>query len=364
MYIPIDERSFASRTGSWLSGQALDADVVVSCRVRLARNLDAYPFISRLDPERAVEIASRLQETLIDARIDGETIWVPMGEASPVLRLLLRERNLISRDLAPLEEGAAALPGRAVAFGESESVSVMVNEEDHLRLQAMAPGFDLELAWKRAQVLDRYLEARVPYAFNEKLGYLTGCPTNVGTGLRASVMLHLPALGLIRSELTKVFTAAQRTGLAVRGMQGEGSRAVGDFYQISNQVTLGRSESRLIDDLAQLVPVIVDYERNLRATLLDERRSALQDRVSRSVSVLRTSRSLRTETAFSHLSMLRLGLYLNLVSEPRVELLNMLNMQVQKGHVQALFGEAHGDGLLEPSDRDKLRAGYLRRRLT
>jgi protein arginine kinase len=364
VYIPIDERSFASRVGTWLTQEAPEADVVVSCRVRLARNLEAFPFISRLDPGRAIELAGNLQSHLIDARIDGETIWVPMGEASTVMRLLLRERNLISRDLAPVEQGPGALPGRAVAFGESESVSVMINEEDHVRLQAMAGGFDLELAWQRAQVLDRYLESRVPYAHNERLGYLTGCPTNVGTGLRASVMLHLPALSLVRSELGKVFTAAQRTGLAVRGMQGEGSKAVGDFYQISNQITLGRSESRLIDDLSKLVPVIVDFERRLRRMLLDERSTALQDRVSRSVGVLRTSRSLRSDVAFAHLSMLRLGLHLNLVSEPRVELLNQLGMQVQKGHIQALSGNGEVGSLLEPSDRNKLRAGYLRRRLT
>ncbi len=173
--------------------------MVVSCRVRLARNIDGEPFISRLPNERAAELCERLKLALLDARIDGETWWVPMAEANPVLRLLLRERNLISRDLCPADERAGQVPGRAVAFGESETVSVMVNEEDHLRLQAMAAGMDLDLAWQRGQVLDRYLEDKVPYAHTQRLGYLTGCPTNVGTGLRSSFILLLPSLFIFLS---------------------------------------------------------------------------------------------------------------------------------------------------------------------
>ncbi len=363
VYFPYSPRSFATRIGTWLRPDGPDSDVVVSCRIRLARNVEGEPFIAKLEADRAAELAVQLQKSLLEAKLDGETLWIPMSEASPVLRLLLRERNLISRDLAPLEDGAGALPGRAVAFGQSETVSVMVNEEDHLRLQAMAAGLDLELAWQRAQVLDRYLEQRIRFAFTTKLGYLTGCPTNIGTGLRASVMMHLPALSLVKTELGKVFTAAQRTGLAVRGMQGEGSRAVGDFYQISNQVTLGRSESKLVDDLRHLVPVIVDFERKLRSTLLREQRSALQDRISRSLGVLRTAPELRTETALGHLSMLRLGIHLGLVPGPRMELLNELAIQVQKGHIQALLGEDDPGTMLEASERDKKRASYLRQRL-
>ncbi len=271
-FTPIDLRHLASHVGRWLDADGPASDVVVSCRVRLARNLEGFAFPSRLDATQANEVMTLARGALVEAAIDGDTWWVPMQDAGLVLRLLLHERNLISRDLAPLDTQGDALPGRAVAFGESETVSVMVNEEDHIRLQALAAGFDLDLAWQRAQVLDRYLEERLPFAASQKLGYLTCCPTNVGTGLRASVMMHLPALGLVRSELEKVFTAAQRTGLVVRGMHGEGSRAAGDLYQISNQVTLGRTESQLIDDLAALVPVIVDFERNMRQALLGKQR--------------------------------------------------------------------------------------------
>ncbi len=363
-FSPIDPGSLASRVGAWLDSTGPESDVVVSCRVRLARNLEGFPFVSRLGSEGAVEICARLKASLLDARIDGETWWVPMGEADPVLRLLLRERNLISRDLMPSGEGRALVPGRAVAFGESETVSVMVNEEDHLRLQAMAAGFDPDLAWQRAQVLDRYLETRVDFAHTRSLGYLTGCPTNVGTGLRASVMLHLPGLGLARSELEKVFTAAQRTGLAVRGLYGEGSRAAGDFYQISNQVTLGRDEAQLIRELRNLVPAIVRFERTVRSRLLAEQRSALADRVSHSYGLLKTARAMPTDGALHHLSNLRLGSYLGLWSQKPIEDLNRVRVQIQKGHVQALSADAdEADGLIDATERDRLRAAFLRKTL-
>jgi protein arginine kinase len=346
-----------------MSNSSPESDVVLSCRVRLARNLADYPFIPRLDPKSAEELCNKLRAILIEARLDGETLWVPMTEATPVLRLMLRERHLISRDLAPSEDGQGAQPGRAVAFGVSETISVMVNEEDHVRLQSLAGGFQLDAAWRRAQELDRFLESRVPFAFTSKLGYLTGCPTNVGTGLRASVMLHLPALSMVRSELEKVFAAAQKTGLAVRGMYGEGSRAAGDFYQISNQVTLGRSEAQLVDDLRALVPCIIEFERKVRATLLREQRPALRDRVSRSLGLLRTARAMQTEAALAHVSNLRLGMHLGLITEAPLSILNELGVQVQKGHVQALNQETPSGALLEASERDRLRASWLRRRL-
>jgi len=322
-----------------------------------------------LKPERAAEIATRLKDVLLEARIDGETSWVSMLEASPVVRLLLCERNLISRDLLgggadnaqadPTALGPDAA-GRAVAFGASESNTVMVNEEDHVRLQAMAAGLDLDLALQRARILDRFMEERVAFAHTPALGYLTGCPTNVGTGMRASVMLHLPGLGLARGELEKVFNAAQRTSLVVRGMAGEGSRAAGDFYQISNQITLGRSESQLIGDLMALLPKIIEFERRIRAELHEHLGVPLQDRIHQSQTVLRSARSIPTEDALAHLSNLRLGLYLGLLDGPGVGDLNELGLKVQRGHVQALVAVDPEDGLLDVSERDQARAAILR----
>jgi protein arginine kinase len=199
-HTPLEPRRFADRVGTWLQRQGPDGDVVVSCRVRLARNVAGYPFVLRLEPERAEELGARLRALLVSQRIDGETIWVSMRDATPVVRLLLRERHLVSRDLAPTDPRQAPRPGRGVAFGEAETVSVMVNEEDHLRLQGIAAGFAIDDAWERVRVLDRALEDLLEYACSDTLGYMTGCPTNVGTGLRASVMLHLPSLGFARAE--------------------------------------------------------------------------------------------------------------------------------------------------------------------
>jgi protein arginine kinase len=361
--LPTDVQRFARRVSSWLEPGGPESDVVLSCRVRLARNVGGYPFVPRLDAARAGELCSSMHASLERLALDGETIWVEMSGASLLLRLMLRERHLISRDLAPGEDGRPAPPGRAVAFGADERLSVMVNEEDHLRIQSLAPGFDLEAAFTRARDLDRALEREVEYSFTRELGYLTACPTNVGTGLRASVMLHLPGLSMVRTELEKVFAAAQRTGLAVRGLYGEGSRAVGDFYQISNQITLGRTEAMLIDDLRALVPVICDFERTVRKALLEDQRAALQDRISRSYGMLRTSLSLPTEGALAHLSNVRLGHHLGLQRGPSLKVLNELGVQVQRGHVQALTLPDATDGLIDPSERDRLRAGLLRQRM-
>ncbi|MFN0009044.1 MAG: ATP--guanido phosphotransferase [Planctomycetota bacterium] len=360
---PIDVHRFASRVGPWLSPLAPESDVVVSCRVRLARNVANHPFVPRLEPERATELSEQIKKQLVALQIDGDTTWVPMEEAMPVLRLVLRERHLISRDLAPGDEARVVAPGRAVAFGSSESIAVMVHEEDHLRIQSLAPGFQLDHAWHAASELDHALESRLQLSFTRELGYLTACPTNVGTGLRASVMLHLPALSLVRSELEKVFTAAQRTGLAVRGQHGEGSRAVGDYYQISNQITLGRSEEQLVLDLKALVPRIIEFERKVRAVLFKEQKAALKDRVSRSLGLLRTARAMPTESALAHLSNLRLGVHLGILADVSLETLNQLVVQVQRGHLQALNQKAAQEELIDASERDRLRAGLLRKRL-
>jgi protein arginine kinase len=359
--LPVDPLRFAERVPSWLIPQGVDSDVVVSCRVRLARNVAGRPFVTKLSDERAAELAGELRPELVRLKLDGEMLWTSIAEAPVVWRLLLRERHLVSRDLAPSSEERPAQQGRAVAFSRSERLSVMINEEDHLRLQSMASGFQLEDAWERAKELDRVLEQAIPYAFADTYGYLTCCPTNVGTGLRASVMLHLPALAMAPSEIEKVFTAASRTGLAVRGLYGEGSRAIGDFYQISNQVTLGRSEEDLIGELHELVPAILKFERSVRAELHRTHKRAIEDRVRRSHGLLRTSRAMPTDGALAHLSNLRLGQVLGIFSEVPLDTLARLRVQIQKAHLQTLLKREVEADLLDPTERDRLRAEFLRK---
>jgi protein arginine kinase len=362
MVLPIDPKRFVQHVGSWLECTGPESDVVISCRMRLARNVQGYPFVLRLEDPKARELGNRVREVLLAQRIDGETIWIGMEEASPLVKLLLRERYLISRDLAPNDPRLAARPGRGVAFGENERLAVMVNEEDHLRLQSLSSGYSLREAFARVRDLDLALEKELPFAVDSRLGYLTGCPTNVGTGLRASVMLHLPALGLVRGELSKAINAAQRTGLAVRGMYGEGSRAAGDFYQVSNQVTLGSSEEELIGELEELVPCIVAFERRVRELLGSQQRGALEDRVQRSYGMLRTARSLATDVALMHLSNVRLGVLLGLVAGIKLPELARIAVQIQKGHVHFLVGEGGSALSQEATERDRQRAAFLRRR--
>lgn len=359
--LPFDPHHFADRHGSWLELDGPDTDVVVSCRVRLARNVNGFPFVSRLDSDRARELAKTIHTGIRGSTIDGGSVYVEMEKVPPLVRMLLAERNLISRDLARVEDREEARPGRAVVFDMNEDLSIMINEEDHLRLQGLSGGFQLRAAYARVHAADQILEEVTSYSFSEDLGYLTACPTNVGTGMRASVMLHLPGLGLVPSELQKVIHAAQRTSLAVRGMYGEGSRAVGDYYQISNQVTLGCSEERLLSDLEDLVPAILKFERKVRETVVRRDAQGTEDRVSRSLGTLRSARSLTTEVALLHLSNVRLGVCLGMITGVSPLRLNHLAVQIQRGHVHALSGGAIDEDLAEPTQRDRLRASFLRR---
>jgi protein arginine kinase len=241
--------------------------------------------------------------------------------------------------------------------GPQETVSIMINEEDHLRLQVMRSGFALDEAWQEIDKLDDLLEQRVSYAFSEEFGYLTACPTNVGTGMRASVMLHLPALVLTK-QIEKVFRALQKINLAVRGLYGEGSRASGDFYQISNQVTLGKSEATILGDIREVIPQIINYERQARASLVREKKHDLQDRVSRAYGTLCSATMMTSEETMDLLSSVRLGINLGLLDDLTIPTVNELFIQTQPAHLQKLMGAS-----LDGEARNAARARYLRTRL-
>ncbi len=232
-FVKLDELVGAS--GEWLRGSGPESDIVISSRIRLARNLAHYPFISKASSADRHELLETLRGAVLEAPSDTEMAYVDVEELDELDRQFLVERQLISRELAD-SQGA-----RAVAIDAQERVSLMMNEEDHLRIQVMHSGLDLAAAWERINRIDDRIEEKVTYAFNERFGYLTACPTNVGTGMRVSVMLHLPALVLTR-QVEKLFRSLQKINLAVRGLYGEGSQPAGDFYQISNQVTLGAAK--------------------------------------------------------------------------------------------------------------------------
>ncbi|MCX7704051.1 MAG: ATP--guanido phosphotransferase, partial [Planctomycetota bacterium] len=241
--------------GRWLTSSGPEGDIVISSRVRFARNVMAFPFVTRAEKSQLEELDNFLSERI--KSIIGDSIHFKMERLTELERKILMERNLISRELSE-----ATVPS-SVVFSSDESMSVMVGEEDHLRLQVVEPGLRLKEAYSRLNELDTKLGEFVEYAYSEKFGFLTACPTNVGTGLRASVMLHLPALIMTR-QMPKVFETVYRLGLAVRGFHGEGTSASGDFYQISNQRSLGRPEEALLDDILSVIPQITRYERSIR----------------------------------------------------------------------------------------------------
>jgi protein arginine kinase len=247
--------------GEWLRGAGPESDIVISSRIRLARNLADFPFLSRATESDRISIETSLRGAVASLktsqRLSEGTLYIDVSNLEHVDRQFLVERQLISRELAD-SNGA-----RAVVIDPAEKFSLMINEEDHLRLQVMQSGLNLQSAWEQMTQLDDLIEEQVTYAFSERLGYLTACPTNVGTGIRVSVMLHLPGLVITR-QIEKVFKSLQKINLAVRGLYGEGSQAMGDFYQISNQITLGLTEEELITKVADIVPVLIEYERQAR----------------------------------------------------------------------------------------------------
>ncbi len=347
----VDLEALARSTGEWMRGSGPESDVVISSRIRLARNLADHPFITRATPGDRVEIERTFRDAIQKAGEDLKLSWVDVAKLEGLDRQFLVERQLISREHAD-SEGA-----RGVAIDDNEQVSLMINEEDHLRIQVLKSGFDLTAAWQKINAIDDGIESQVTYAFHERLGYLTACPTNVGTGMRVSVMLHLPALVITR-QIDKLFRSLQKISLAVRGLYGEGSQAMGDFYQISNQITLGRSEEDLVKQVSEVVPSILEYERKAREVLVKESRQNLHDRVSRAYGILRTAQTISSEETMHLLSSVRMGVNLGLLPDIQIPTLNQLFIHTQPAHLQKLSGSE-----LDTADRNIERARYLRRHL-
>lgn len=346
-----------SQLSQWLRGEGPENDIVISSRIRLARNLSGFPFLTRATDQDRRTIQDSVQQIASElfgpeSPEKGNYYFVDIQPLETLDRQYLLERQLISKELVESEGPRAALIDREERF------CIMVNEEDHLRIHGMISGFAPEAVWRLINRVDDLLESRLQYAFHSKLGYLTACPTNVGTGLRVSVMLHLPAL-VVSKEIEKVFRSLQKVNLAVRGLYGEGSQSFGDFYQISNQITLGRTEEELIEKVGDIIPQIIAYERQARDYLMNERREMLQDRCSRAMGVLKTARTIGSVETMHHLSSIRLGVNMGLLDdEIDMKTINTLLLNTQPAHLQKLEGTE-----LSQSDRDIVRAKYLRKKL-
>lgn len=341
----------AQHTGQWLRGDGPESDIVISSRVRLARNLSDYPFIRKCSSKQRTQIAAIVQQAFDRSDLGTLAEFVNVSKLGDLDRQFLMERQLISHELSDAEGT------RAVILDPNERFSIMVNEEDHLRLQVMQSGLDLEQGWELINYLDDTLETHLQFAFTSKFGYLTACPTNVGTGLRVSVMLHLPAL-VATKQIERVFRALGKINVAVRGLFGEGSQFMGDFYQVSNQTTLGKSEPELIQRVREVVPQLIDYERKAREFLLNEDRDDLNDLVSRAYGILKTAKKISSEETMHYLSKVRLGINLGLIEGLTISTLNKMFIHTQPAHLQKLRGRK-----LSGSDRNTERATYLQQHL-
>lgn len=322
--------------------------IVLMTRVRLARNLAGRSFPGWARESQRNEVLAVCREALLATAPMKRSANAAVSELTDLEKQMLVERHLISRELS----GSA--PGSGVVINKDQTVSVMINEEDHLRIQVLRAGFQLKKAWSVINALDSELEGRLDYAFSSQLGYLTACPTNLGTGLRASAMMHLPAL-VIAGQMEKVVRAVNQLGMVVRGLFGEGSDASGSIFQISNQTTLGESEEAIIKRLGSVLESIVEHELNARAKLLETDATKLFDKIGRAYGILQNSHQLTSTEAMNLLSLLRLGIDLLVFPEETRAVVDRLFIEAQPGHIQST---AKHD--LESNKRDILRAERLR----
>jgi len=322
---------------NWQTGYGAEKDVVLSSRIRLARNLREYTFPNHSSLAVKNEVIKKLADNL-DFLADSRYYFFNMNDFTQLERNILHEKNIISREHA--QENA----GKALILNNKDNISIMVNEEDHLRIQSFKAGLDFNDIWNKADLIDDKIEAKVEYAFSDKWGYLTACPTNVGTALRASVMCHLPGL-VITERIDDILSAVEKFGLTVRGVYGEGSSSVGELFQISNQITLGYSEEEIIDNLESIIYQIIEEERRNRKYLLENDFEKMKDSVLRSYGILKYAYKLEEKEALKYLSRLKLGFEIGLVDEKiERDFFSDLLFKIRDAHLQ----------INNFSDKDKL----------
>lgn len=336
----------------WLRGVGPVSEIVMSSRIRLARNLEKFPFATRATKESQQLVLKVVREGLEKALTLKHPLFLEMGGLSDVDRQFLVERHLVSREHTVHPEH------KGVAIGQGEVISVMINEEDHLRIQVMQSGMNLRDAWALGDALDDELSEVLPYAYSTEWGYLTCCPTNTGTGMRASVMAHLPSL-VITKQINKVLHTITKLGLTARGLYGEGTEASGNFFQISNQVALGRSEEEIIENIDRILKEVIHQEQTARESLMTTgNRIQLEDRIWRAFGILRHAKTMSSTEALDLLSAVRLGVDLGLMNGLDRPTINELFIFSQPAHLQKLEGKA-----LTAKERDTKRAHLIRERL-
>lgn len=344
-------KDLISHTGEWLKGTGPSSGTVMSTRVRLARNFTQIPFPNRASKKQLQMVLDSVEKAITGIEyFKGSTLF-RMSELDDVDKEFLVERHLMSH------EHAANAEGKAVIVSAEEVLSVMVNEEDHLRIQVMNSGLNLFEAWNIIGTIDDRLSEELNFAFSPAWGYLTSCPTNIGTAMRGSVMLHLPAL-VMTKQIDKVLTAISKLNFASRGFYGEGTQAIGNFYQISNQGSLGHSEEDILQNINGLIRQVIEQEEQARQALVVQNKPLLEDKIFRSLGILKNAHIMSSQEAVELLSMIRLGAELNILKKLNAQVLNELMIMIQPAHLQKIEG-----GRLSPAARDIKRANLIRKKL-
>jgi protein arginine kinase len=343
-----DWKELVETPGTWLDGAGAENEIVLSSRVRIARNLNGHRFTHNCDSAELGEILRKSLDAAQRTRAFARSRYVPMGELSTLDRHFLAERHLVSRDF--LSNSAS----RGLIFATDENVSLMINEEDHLRIQGFASGFDIGSAFRRANDLDDEIAPDLDLAFHERLGFLTACPTNLGTGMRVSVLIHLP--GLVHSkEIHKLLESLRKLHHSIRGFFGEGTEVMGNFFQLSNSAALGTPEDVMVKNLREMVVKVIAYEQRSREMLFRKAQRLLEDKVWRAYGLLRYAQSVSTKEALSLISAVRLGVGAGLVTDVSVRTLNELLVYIQPAHLQKREGTA-----MDRGERDVARAAHIR----
>ncbi|WP_234044786.1 protein arginine kinase [Haloferula rosea] len=335
----------------WMVGKGVDNAIVLTSRIRLARNLAELPFPGWAKKQQRRDALEILLPAVEGLSVMKKGFSKELDSLTSLQKQVMVERHLISREHAARGEGSAAVIERR------QSVGIMLNEEDHLRMQSIRPGLDLRTAYETLSAVDDEVADRVEYAFDPELGYLTTCPTNLGTGMRASAMLHLPAL-VLSDQIGQVLQAVNKIGLAVRGIFGEGSESLGNLFQISNQSTLGESEQTILERLERVISQVAKHERDAREKLLEDDPDMVCDKIGRAYGLLKHAWIIPSKEALTHLSLLRLGGDLGFFAEEIVSACDTLLMEIQPAHLQM-----HNGAKLGPEERDTIRAEIVRSRL-
>jgi len=340
-------------TAEWANGQGPLSDIVISSRIRLARNVEGIPFSPRAEKAELKNIFELSRQVIEEGSLFKDSNLLLLDELTPLESQFLVEKHLIS-----IYHAREKRLYRGCVFNQKETLSIMINEEDHFRIQYLLSGLQLNNIWKLINEIDNEIEKKIVYAFSEKEGYLTSCPTNVGTGMRASIMLHLPALAMVNG-INDILKAISKIGYVVRGFYGEGTEVMGNLFQVSNQITLGLSEEEIIDNLEKVNQQIISKEQKVRKELLSNSKSQLEDQAWRASGILSSARIISSAEAMELLSKLRFGVELGIIPHPNLATLNKLMLLIQPAYLQMLAGKD-----LDPFSRDLQRAVLIRKKIS